>query len=300
LSIEEAEKQRARVDERLDDVSLLARWCLEVDHKTGMSKAELAETLKFLTASYFPCNDISSTQCELMEVGGPAKEEDERRKLKDGSWRSDDGPDTTNTFDASAARRHWEGTGAYLDSRSTASFIGAYASDPRVPETRVTDGQEPVNGVQADNNAANDGREAVREPITTFMLRNIPNRVKVEALQQRMCDLGFGETYDFLYMPFDLQSEQNKGYAFVNLCNETVATDFQKRFNGIKFEGRLSSKEVLVCKAAAQGVAANLRTITHSNWLKKEHMPIVRVEGHLIRLTPRAAHEMLRIQAQFG
>ena len=35
----------------------------EVDHKTGMSKAELAETLKFLTASYFPCNDISSTQC---------------------------------------------------------------------------------------------------------------------------------------------------------------------------------------------------------------------------------------------
>ena len=26
-----------------------------------------------------------------MEVGGPAKEEDERRKLKDGSWRSDDG-----------------------------------------------------------------------------------------------------------------------------------------------------------------------------------------------------------------
>ena len=39
---------------------------------------------------------------------------------------------------------------------------------------------------------------------------------EVEALQQRMCDLGFGETYDFLYMPFDLQSEQNKGYAFVH------------------------------------------------------------------------------------
>ena len=98
-------------------------------------------------------------------------------------------------------------------------------------------------------------------------------------------------------MPFDLQSQQNKGYAFVNLVTESVAMDFKKRINGTKFEGRLSSKEVLVCNAVAQGVAENLRTITHSNWLKHEQMPVVKWEGHLIRMPPRAALEMLRTPA---
>ena len=129
------------------------------------------------------------------------------------------------------------------------------------------------------------------------MLRNIPNRMKVVALQQHMCDLGFGDTYDFLYMPFDLRSQQNKGYAFVNLVTESVAMDFKKRFNGTKFEGRLSSKEVLVCNAATQGVAENLRSITHCNWLKHEQMPVVKWEGHLICMPPRAALEMLRTPA---
>jgi RNA recognition motif-containing protein len=132
------------------------------------------------------------------------------------------------------------------------------------------------------------------------MIRNIQIGLMFVDIQKRLCDLGFAETFDFLYMPLDLQSKQNKGYAFVNLINESVATEFAKRFSGIKFEGRLSSKEVHVCKAAAQGLLPTLRTITHSNWAKKEHMPIVRIEGQLMHLTPLAACELLRIKEQYG
>jgi hypothetical protein len=181
------------------------------------------------------------------------------------------GSDTTINFDAIAAKHQRDRTGAYLDSpRSTAGFIEAHSRNSRMPDTSVTDGQEPIIGSQPVNHSSIDCQEMVsdsrdREPITTFMLRNIPNRMKVVDLQQRICDLGFGDTYDFLYVPFDLRSEQNKGYAFVNLVTQSVAMDFAKRFNGTKFDGfngRLSSKEVLVCNAAAQGVAENLRRIT--------------------------------------
>jgi RNA recognition motif-containing protein len=157
----------------------------------------------------------------------------------------------------------------------------------------------PVN-TRRGNAAPAAAPESHANGTTTFMLRNIPNRVKVEDIQDRICALGFGDAFDFLYMPLDLQSKQNKGYAFVNLINEREAEAFAERFNGAKFEGRLSSKEVQVCKATAQGVLPTLYTIKHSNWSKKEHMPIVRVEGKLMYLTPLAACEILRIKEHYG
>jgi hypothetical protein len=136
--------------------------------------------------------------------------------------------------------------------------------------------------------------------ISSFMLRGIPNRLKVEVLLDRIYSTGFGESFDFFYMPLDTTGRQNKGYAFINFTDEKEAAEFLRRFNGMRFECRASTKEIQVCKADAQGRLENLQTITHSNWSQKQHMPLVRVDGRLMHLTPLAAIEILRMEKQHG
>ena len=97
----------------------------------------------------------------------------------------------------------------------------------------------------------------------------------------------------------DQQAKHNKGYAFINLINQDIAWQFVEHFNGVRFEGA-SSKSVHICRARAQGVLPNLRTLTHTNWSKKEHMPIFRIQGELLHLTPLAAYELLRIEREYG
>jgi RNA recognition motif-containing protein len=142
--------------------------------------------------------------------------------------------------------------------------------------------------------------DQIEKGTTTFMLRNIPNRLTAADLIKKISCLGFQENFDFFYMPLDLQSKQNKGYAFINLLDDEIAAKFLNCVNGTQIEGRLSSKEIHVCTAAAQGLLENLCRITHTNWSKKEHMPLVRVDGHLMHMTPLAACEMLRIQEKYA
>ena len=37
-------------------------------------------------------------------------------------------------------------------------------------------------------------------------------------------------------------------------------------------------------------------TLTHANWTKEEHMPLVRVDGRLTHLSPLAMRELLRTE----
>jgi hypothetical protein len=288
-------------DEPFDEFSLLKSWCEEVIPRKEESRTSLncdsVDAIDFTNDDFVTVNDdelysmqwgepVEIGQPVLMDVGVPNK------KAREQSHDSLRGQDTTNPMVIQYLPT------STLDAWSTASIPANLAenfspqskrhprSDPCIPELRTDRGIDSIHRHQ--------------QGTTTFMLRNIPNRVKVEDIQDRIAALGFGETFDFLYMPLDLQSKQNKGYAFINLINETVAADFAERFNGTRFEGRLSTKEVLVCNATAQGVVPTLRTIKHSNWSKKEHMPIVRVEGKLMHLTPLAACEILRIEAQYG
>lgn len=113
---------------------------------------------------------------------------------------------------------------------------------------------------------------------------------------------GYTESVDFFYVPMDLQSKQNKGYAFINFVDAKIAAEFKERFDGARFgaalgeRDRRSCKAVQVWRASAQGVFANLLTLTHANWTKEEHMPLVRVDGRLTHLSPLAMRELLRTE----
>jgi hypothetical protein len=291
----------------LDDVELLADWCAEVQPRgNDFDIAAMRTSADFVDPKYIAMVDSEvNLQVELLEIGDKNVPDLGRLPVYSSSGPSVDGLDTwskSTMSQVSIQREHWKGHRAPIEGWSTSGSISSSSVPARAKESVQQSRSDPcVSPICTGRHSASPSTtEQLEKGTTTFMLRNIPNRVKVEAVQARMSALGFGESYDFLYMPLDLQSKQNKGYAFVNLINEEVAMEFVKRVNGTKFEGRLSSKEVHVCKAAAQGVLPTLRTITHSNWSKKEHMPIVRIEGKLMNMTPLAACEMLRIKEQYG
>jgi hypothetical protein len=51
---------------------------------------------------------------------------------------------------------------------------------------------------------------------------------------------------------------------------------------------------VAVSAATAQGVMANLKTISHMCWKDEAHMPRVRINGEFLHLEPTVAIKMLK------
>jgi hypothetical protein len=184
----------------------------------------------------------------------------------------------------------WEPEDRYEPAR--AARPAAYRSPERLPFSSREDW--PDRETRLERSAADQDMDVLDEGTTTLMLRNIPNRVRVQTVFERIRDLGFEDRIDFLYMPLDMYARQSKGYAFINFVDANAAADFARRVRGTKFGGRWSTKEAHVCTAAAQGIMANLRSITHSNWAKEEHMPLVLIEGKLIYITPAAAWQFLQ------
>lgn len=97
---------------------------------------------------------------------------------------------------------------------------------------------------------------------TTFMLRNIPNKYSRAMLMERLDQLGFKGTFDFLYMPIDFGNRCNVGYAFVNFRNQAAASQFLEAFNGVESKvclpGFNSAKICEVTLARMQGLTANV------------------------------------------
>merc|ERR550532_1895913 len=82
------------------------------------------------------------------------------------------------------------------------------------PRTSLSSAAKPWS-TKADA-ATREGLENVR---TTVMLRNLPNNYTRAMLIDMLETEGFGDTYDFLYLPMDFRSKAALGYAFVNLLD---------------------------------------------------------------------------------
>lgn len=97
------------------------------------------------------------------------------------------------------------------------------------------------------------------KPITTVMLRNIPNKYTQNTLLQEINDAGFTGTYNFFYLPMDTHNRSNVGYAFINLKRPRDAERFRRVFSDHRFERFHSRKIGSVCVAHVQGLDENLR-----------------------------------------
>jgi hypothetical protein len=102
-----------------------------------------------------------------------------------------------------------------------------------------------------------------KDPITTMMLRNIPNRYTQAKLLQEIDECGFEGSYDFFYLPIDVHSRSNVGYAFVNFVTDTEAARFQSFFSQHRFVLSNRRKISMVSRAHVQGLEQNIRHFEH-------------------------------------
>lgn len=98
------------------------------------------------------------------------------------------------------------------------------------------------------------------QAITTLMIRNIPNRCSQRELIGELEKAGFAGCFDFVYVPLDLGTMSNVGYAFVNFIHSSYAVRCMELLPRIQFSRqRKSGKPVAVSPAHMQGLEANLR-----------------------------------------
>jgi hypothetical protein len=100
--------------------------------------------------------------------------------------------------------------------------------------------------------------------IFTVMMRNLPNKVTQDLLIAEVEASGFADTYDFMYLPVDPETNANRGYAFINFRTPGFALMFKIHFEGRKFSNFNSHKVVSVVPAALQGFDANYANYSNS------------------------------------
>lgn len=118
------------------------------------------------------------------------------------------------------------------------------------------------------------------QPITTLMIRNIPNRYSQRDLIEEMEELGFGGTYDFLYLPMDKGTLSNVGYAFVNFVDGSWSERGMDVFTTYRFKRyrKQSGKIATVSVAHIQGLKNNLKHYQNTavkDAREKQHRPMV-------------------------
>eukprot|EP00397_Hematodinium_sp_SG-2012_P034947 GEMP01037535.1.p1 GENE.GEMP01037535.1~~GEMP01037535.1.p1 ORF type:complete len:324 (+),score=49.33 GEMP01037535.1:60-1031(+) len=102
---------------------------------------------------------------------------------------------------------------------------------------------------------------AGKGPITTVMLRNIPNLYTQRALIAELDLFDFQGKYDFLYLPFDRATGCNVGYVFINFPDPLDATKCMTIFQDYCWDRfqRLKKKHAKACPAHIQGLENNMR-----------------------------------------
>lgn len=109
--------------------------------------------------------------------------------------------------------------------------------------------------------------DCVPEDKTTVMIKNIPNRYKKDTMLE-LINKGFSGTYDFFYLPIDLERDANVGYAFVNFKASKTIRQFYARFSGLKWTSLNSDKVCDVSYARIQGLEACLHHFKDSSLIR--------------------------------
>lgn len=115
---------------------------------------------------------------------------------------------------------------------------------------------------------------------TTIMIRNIPNRYSQRELMLELEELGFDDSFDFVYIPMDKCTRANLGYAFVNFVEATWAEKCLGEFQNYRFQRHrdVSSKIAAASVAHIQGLDNNLAHYANSvvnSSRHKQRRPVV-------------------------
>ena len=116
--------------------------------------------------------------------------------------------------------------------------------------------------------------------MTTLMMRNIPKRCTQRMLMSDVVMTGFGNCVDFVYLPTDISSGRNLGYAFLNFVKPEHAESFRNSFHKKHLSMIRGSRAGLsVGYAIIQGFQANLDNVLKTASVHRirnpEYMPLI-------------------------
>jgi hypothetical protein len=136
--------------------------------------------------------------------------------------------------------------------------------------TSASSGEKEQNGSDhgyVDQDAIdNDGIEKVQkldleindDGVYTLMIKHIPCRCTHQEVVDAIVEIGFGESYNFFYLPIRRGHEQNFGYAFIGFLDAELTNMFADAITGYRFTSRNSNKACEVAPARIQGFSSNV------------------------------------------
>jgi len=122
-------------------------------------------------------------------------------------------------------------------------------------------------GSEVDSSSeAGDPKVQEGETRTTVMLRNIPSSLMRNSLLLLLEKLGFGGSFDMVYVPVDFSTGTGLGYAFVNLVSPAVVPAFWQAFDGLCEWGDVVSDKTcsISWSEPNQGLAAHIERYRNS------------------------------------
>jgi len=123
-------------------------------------------------------------------------------------------------------------------------------------------------------------------PLTSAMLRNLPNDYTQAMLLKLLHAEGFAETFDFVYLPVDFRSGSGLGYAFVNFTSPDTAEEFHRHFSGFNEWSVASDKVCEVTWSSLQGLEAHVQRYRNSpvmhESVPEEHKPALFVGSEAV------------------
>mmetsp|Transcript_7702 Transcript_7702/g.16935 ORF Transcript_7702/g.16935 Transcript_7702/m.16935 type:complete len:278 (+) Transcript_7702:197-1030(+) len=103
------------------------------------------------------------------------------------------------------------------------------------------------------------GSDVMRKNITTLMMQGLPNTAGTPSVTSWLCQLNFLDHVDVVYTPYDVKTETNSGFAFINLTSVEAAAALVDLAKGTYFEGSDQKLQFLI--ADIQGSEAVVRQI---------------------------------------
>ena len=123
------------------------------------------------------------------------------------------------------------------------------------------------------------------ESRTTVMIRNIPNKFKQKTLLERINMKHQGQ-YDYFYLPMDLKTQCNVGYAFINFIHPIYILDFFLEFQSIEWQSTTPDcKSTKISKLAFANIQGKDELVQHhfdKNIMKKTVSHIPRIHNSAV------------------
>merc|ERR1719478_717934 len=140
------------------------------------------------------------------------------------------------------------------------ALLTNYPSSPTEPKKQRMEKKPPKTNkerAKQKSEVMTESQKMVPEgPVTTLVIRNLPDDITQSCLIDELNRCGFDDTYDFAYLPQCFHTRKSLGFAFVNFCEPHKAGILVGQWHQRPRFGQL--KPLNIKRADVQGLEANL------------------------------------------